>query len=158
MGQLLYLEAEAAGLRGTGIGCFFDDEVHRAIGLVDRRLAKPLPFHRGRGAWTIRGCRPRRPTRTRPGPNAGSGAMATDDRDDDDGPLRDAGDDDGESWRRDLPEPPDAARVHELRRRLRQDRRDRGAGPPGLNAAGRAARTRRRAAARATSAPTPSSR
>ena len=35
MGQLLYLEAEAAGLRGTGIGCFFDDEVHRAIGLVD---------------------------------------------------------------------------------------------------------------------------
>lgn len=37
VGQLLYLEAEAAGLRGTGIGCFFDDEVHRAIGLVDRR-------------------------------------------------------------------------------------------------------------------------
>lgn len=36
VGQLLYLEAEAAGLRGTGIGCFFDDEVHRAIGLVDR--------------------------------------------------------------------------------------------------------------------------
>ena len=35
VGQLLYLEAEAAGLRGTGIGCFFDDEVHRAIGLVD---------------------------------------------------------------------------------------------------------------------------
>ncbi len=37
VGQLLYLEAEAAGLRGTGIGCFFDDEVHRALGLVDRR-------------------------------------------------------------------------------------------------------------------------
>ncbi len=36
VGQLLYLEAEAAGLRGTGIGCFFDDEVHRAIGLVDQ--------------------------------------------------------------------------------------------------------------------------
>ena len=36
VGQLLYLEAEAAGLRGTGIGCFFDDEVHRALGLVDR--------------------------------------------------------------------------------------------------------------------------
>jgi len=35
VGQLLYLEAEAAGLRGTGIGCFFDDEVHRALGLVD---------------------------------------------------------------------------------------------------------------------------
>lgn len=35
IGQLLYLEAEAAGLRGTGIGCFFDDEVHRLLGLRD---------------------------------------------------------------------------------------------------------------------------
>ena len=35
IGQMLYLEAEAAGLRGTGIGCFFDDEVHRAVGLDD---------------------------------------------------------------------------------------------------------------------------
>lgn len=25
IGQLLYLEAEAAGLSGTGIGCYFDD-------------------------------------------------------------------------------------------------------------------------------------
>jgi len=25
LGQLLYLEAEAAGMRCTGIGCFFDD-------------------------------------------------------------------------------------------------------------------------------------
>jgi SagB-type dehydrogenase family enzyme len=33
IGQMLYLEAEAAGLRGTGIGCFFDDEVHRVLGL-----------------------------------------------------------------------------------------------------------------------------
>jgi hypothetical protein len=33
IGQMLYLEAEAAGLRGTGIGCFFDDEVHRALGI-----------------------------------------------------------------------------------------------------------------------------
>ena len=33
IGQVLYLEAEAAGLRGTGIGCFFDDEVHRLLGL-----------------------------------------------------------------------------------------------------------------------------
>lgn len=32
-GQVLYLEAEAAGLRGTGIGCYFDDEVHRLLGL-----------------------------------------------------------------------------------------------------------------------------
>jgi nitroreductase len=36
IGQMLYLEAEAAGLRGTGIGCFFDDEVHRALGIEDR--------------------------------------------------------------------------------------------------------------------------
>jgi SagB-type dehydrogenase family enzyme len=33
IGQVLYLEAEAAGVRGTGIGCFFDDEVHRLLGL-----------------------------------------------------------------------------------------------------------------------------
>ena len=33
LGQLLYLEAEAAGLQGTGIGCFFDDDVHQLIGL-----------------------------------------------------------------------------------------------------------------------------
>ena len=33
LGQILYLEAEAAGLRGTGIGCFFDDEVHALLGL-----------------------------------------------------------------------------------------------------------------------------
>lgn len=33
LGQLLYLEAEANGLRGCGIGCFFDDPVHDAIGL-----------------------------------------------------------------------------------------------------------------------------
>jgi hypothetical protein len=32
---MLYLEAEAAGLRGTGIGCFFDDEVHRVLGIED---------------------------------------------------------------------------------------------------------------------------
>jgi len=33
IGQVLYLEAEAAGLRGTGIGCFFDDNVHSLFGL-----------------------------------------------------------------------------------------------------------------------------
>ncbi|MBW7864152.1 MAG: SagB/ThcOx family dehydrogenase [Candidatus Hydrogenedentes bacterium] len=37
VGQLLYLEAEAAGLRGTGIGCFFDDMVHQLLGLVGLR-------------------------------------------------------------------------------------------------------------------------
>ena len=33
IGQVLYLEAEAAGVRGTGIGCFYDDPVHEALGL-----------------------------------------------------------------------------------------------------------------------------
>ncbi|ARU62070.1 hypothetical protein CBW65_14430 [Tumebacillus avium] len=32
-GQLLYLEAEAAGVSGTGIGCFFDNPMHRTFGL-----------------------------------------------------------------------------------------------------------------------------
>jgi hypothetical protein len=35
IGQVLYLEAEAAGVRGTGIGCFFDDPVHDVFGLRD---------------------------------------------------------------------------------------------------------------------------
>jgi len=35
IGQILYLEAEAAGLRGTGIGCYFDDLVHRLLGIQD---------------------------------------------------------------------------------------------------------------------------
>lgn len=35
IGQVLYLEAEAAGVRATGIGCFFDDPVHQVFGLKD---------------------------------------------------------------------------------------------------------------------------
>jgi len=34
IGQSLYLAAEAAGVRGTGIGCFFDEGLHRALGLT----------------------------------------------------------------------------------------------------------------------------
>jgi SagB-type dehydrogenase family enzyme len=33
LGQVLYLEAEAAGLRGTGIGCYFDEACHQLLGL-----------------------------------------------------------------------------------------------------------------------------
>ena len=33
VGQVLYLEAEAAGVRATGIGCYFDDPVHSVFGL-----------------------------------------------------------------------------------------------------------------------------
>jgi len=34
LGQLLYLEAEAAGVRSTGIGCYFDDPLHEVLGLA----------------------------------------------------------------------------------------------------------------------------
>jgi len=33
IGQVLYLEAEAAGIRSTGIGCYFDDPMHDVFGL-----------------------------------------------------------------------------------------------------------------------------
>ena len=33
IGQVLYLEAEAAGGRSTGIGCFYDEPVHDVLGL-----------------------------------------------------------------------------------------------------------------------------
>ena len=35
LGQVLYLEAEAAGIGATGIGCFFDDPVHQVFGFSD---------------------------------------------------------------------------------------------------------------------------
>jgi len=35
IGQILYLEAEAAGIRSTGIGCFFDDTMHEILGIGD---------------------------------------------------------------------------------------------------------------------------
>jgi SagB-type dehydrogenase family enzyme len=38
VGQALYMEAEAAGLRATGIGCYFDDLVHELAGIGDTRL------------------------------------------------------------------------------------------------------------------------
>jgi SagB-type dehydrogenase family enzyme len=36
VGQVLYLEAEEAGVRSTGIGCYFDDPVHEAFGVSSR--------------------------------------------------------------------------------------------------------------------------
>ena len=35
IGQVLYLEAEAAGIRSTGIGCYFDDAMHDILGFKD---------------------------------------------------------------------------------------------------------------------------
>ena len=44
IGQVLYLEAEAHGFRGTGIGCYFDDAVHDLIGLTDRTFQSLYHF------------------------------------------------------------------------------------------------------------------
>lgn len=44
IGQVLYLEAEAAGARGTGIGCFFDDPVHETLGLANSRFQSLYHF------------------------------------------------------------------------------------------------------------------
>ncbi|WGJ13163.1 SagB/ThcOx family dehydrogenase [Methylocapsa sp. D3K7] len=38
LGHVLYLEAEAAGLRGTGIGCYFDDVLHELLGIKNERF------------------------------------------------------------------------------------------------------------------------
>ena len=35
IGQVLYLQAEVSGIRSTGIGCFFDDQVHDIFGIKD---------------------------------------------------------------------------------------------------------------------------
>jgi SagB-type dehydrogenase family enzyme len=44
LGQALYLEAEAAGMRGTGIGCYFDDAVHDVLGIKDQKLQSMYHF------------------------------------------------------------------------------------------------------------------
>lgn len=44
LGQVLYLEAEAAGVRGTGIGCFFDDPVHEMVGVTGRSFQSLYHF------------------------------------------------------------------------------------------------------------------
>ena len=44
LGQVLYLEAEAAGVRGTGIGCYFDDAVHEFAGITGRTLQSLYHF------------------------------------------------------------------------------------------------------------------
>ena len=44
IGQVLYLEAEAHGLRGTGIGCYFDDAVHDLLGLKDNSYQSMYHF------------------------------------------------------------------------------------------------------------------
>ena len=60
LGQVLYLEAEALGVRATGIGCFFDDVVHDALGLVGARFRDFYHF-------TVGGAVEDRRLTTRPG-------------------------------------------------------------------------------------------
>ena len=44
VGQVLYLEAEAEGAGGTGIGCYFDDPVHELLGLTDHEFQSLYHF------------------------------------------------------------------------------------------------------------------
>jgi len=60
LGQVLYLEAEAAGVRATGIGCFFDDVVHDTLGLAHARFRDLYHF-------TVGGAVEDRRLTTRPG-------------------------------------------------------------------------------------------
>ena len=45
VGQILYLEAEAAGVRATGIGCFYDDPVHDVLGFQTHALRRRTARH-----------------------------------------------------------------------------------------------------------------
>jgi SagB-type dehydrogenase family enzyme len=47
IGQVLYLEAEAAGVRGTGMGCYFDGVVHELLGLTDHQFQDLYHFTAG---------------------------------------------------------------------------------------------------------------
>ena len=44
LGQVLYLEAEAVGVRATGIGCFFDDPVHEIVAVKGLSLQSLYHF------------------------------------------------------------------------------------------------------------------
>ncbi|HSP06558.1 MAG TPA: SagB/ThcOx family dehydrogenase [Acidobacteriota bacterium] len=44
VGQILYLEAEAAGIRSTGIGCYFDDPMHELLGLAGKQFQSLYHF------------------------------------------------------------------------------------------------------------------
>src|SRR5271165_5626128 len=63
IGQVLYLEAEAQGVRATGIGCFFDDPVHELMGLPDDAF-QSLYHSPWAALGKTRGWRPARPTTT----------------------------------------------------------------------------------------------
>lgn len=49
IGQVLYLEAGACGVQATGIGCFFDDEMHNLLKLRGSELQTLYHFTVGQG-------------------------------------------------------------------------------------------------------------
>ncbi|BBL70306.1 SagB/ThcOx family dehydrogenase [Methylogaea oryzae] len=49
LGQALYMEAEAIGLNGCGIGCFIDDAVHQQFGIHGNKLQVLYHFSVGGG-------------------------------------------------------------------------------------------------------------
>lgn len=44
LGHVFYLEAEAAGVRGTGIGCYFDDVFHEMLGFKENEFQSLYHF------------------------------------------------------------------------------------------------------------------
>ncbi len=48
LGHVLYLEAEAPGLRGTGIGCYFDESLHQMLGMKTAQFQALYHFTVGR--------------------------------------------------------------------------------------------------------------
>ena len=54
VGQVLYLEAEAAGARATGIGCFYDDPLHDVLGLHGHAFQSLYYTSRSACRWMMR--------------------------------------------------------------------------------------------------------
>jgi hypothetical protein len=54
VGQVLYLEAEAAAARATGIGCFYDDPVHQLLGVSGHAVQSLYHFTVGMPVEDVR--------------------------------------------------------------------------------------------------------
>ena len=54
LGQVLYLDAEAAGIQGTGIGCYFDDAMHDLLGIQGTGWQSLYHFTVGKGVTDTR--------------------------------------------------------------------------------------------------------
>src|SRR5438105_15742568 len=68
IGQVLYLEAEAAGVRATGLGCYFDDPVHQVFGFRDLEFQSLIPLPSAATSAVPPSSRFRPPRRPRPAP------------------------------------------------------------------------------------------